>query len=67
MLNANVNMLHAKHDDGSHVLSVVLLDYFKRYPKPKNQKFHDYFRMLMGILPIGSLNQEYNKIMRVRD
>ncbi len=53
----------ASHDGGSHVLSVVLLEYFKRYPKPKKQPFHEYFRDLLKVLPIGSLDAEYEIII----
>lgn len=50
------------HDDGSHVLSVVLLNYFEKYPKSKNQSFQEYFRELLQVLPVGSLQKEYERI-----
>lgn len=53
----------AKHDDGSHVLSVVLFEYFERYPKSKDTIFEEYFKDLLQILPIGSLGREYNRIL----
>jgi hypothetical protein len=52
----------AKHDDGSHMLSVVLFEYFKRYPKSRKQTFEEYFQELLKILPIGSLDREFAKI-----
>jgi hypothetical protein len=54
----------AKHDGGSHMLSVVLFDYFKRYPKSKNQIFEEYFQELLQILPIGSMDSKYNEILQ---
>ncbi|MFC1713807.1 hypothetical protein ACFL6S_09070 [Candidatus Poribacteria bacterium] len=47
------------HDDGSHVLSVILLEYFKRYPKLGSQTFEEYFRDLLKRMPIGELDVEY--------
>ncbi len=54
----------ARHDEGSHMLSVVLLEYFKRYPKPQGQTFHQYFMGLVQKLPIGSLDREYERIQQ---
>ncbi len=54
----------AKHDGGSHMLSVVLFDYFKRYPKSSNQVFEEYFQELLQIMPIGSLDNEYKLILQ---
>jgi hypothetical protein len=53
----------ASHDEGSHVLSVILLEYYKRYPKPKNQTFHEYFGHLLKRMPIGELEVEYKLIL----
>jgi hypothetical protein len=50
------------HDDGSHVLSSVLLTYFETYPKSKNQEFQEYFKEVLHLLPIGSLQKEYERI-----
>lgn len=50
------------HDEGSHVLSVVLLEYFKRYPKPRSQIFEEYFGDLLKHMPIGKLDVEYESI-----
>jgi len=54
----------AKHDGGSHMLSVVLFEYFKRYPKSRNQIFEEYFQELLQVLPIGSLDSEYKTILQ---
>jgi len=54
----------AKHDGGSHKLSVVLFEYFKRYPKPDDQTFQNYFKELLQVLPIGSLDSEYKIILQ---
>jgi hypothetical protein len=45
----------ASHDESSHVLSVILLEYSKRYPKPRNQTFHECFGHLLKRMPIGNL------------
>ena len=52
----------AKHDDGSHMFSVVLYDYFHRYPKSGSQAFQAYFRELLQKMPVGSLDREYREI-----
>jgi hypothetical protein len=54
----------AKHDEGSHVLSLVLLSYFDRYPKPPEQSFEEYFSNLLKVLPIGSLSVEYEMLQK---
>lgn len=54
----------AKHDGGTHMFSVVLFDYLSRYPKPSNQTFEEYFRDLFKILPVGSLDKEYETILQ---
>ena len=54
----------ARHDEGSHMLSVVLLEYFKRYPKLQGQTFHQYFKELVRKLPIGLLDREYERIQQ---
>ncbi len=53
-----------KHDEGSHMLSVVLFDYFGRFPKPRNQSFETYFVNLLKKMPVGSLDREYHAIMQ---
>jgi hypothetical protein len=53
----------AKHDGGTHMLSVVLFEYFSRYPKSSNQTFEEYFRDLFKVLPVGSLDREYEAIL----
>lgn len=45
-----------KHDGGSHVLSVILLEYFKKYPKDKDQTFQEYFEFIISRMPIGDLD-----------
>lgn len=52
----------ATHDDGSHVLSVILYDAFSRYPKTPDQSFEGYFRDLVKKLPVGSFEVEYKAI-----
>jgi len=52
-----------KHDEGSHMLSVVLFEAFSKHPKSIEQPFEDYFRELLAKLPIGSLDLEYSAIM----
>ena len=52
-----------KHDDGSHMLSVVLFDSFSKHPKSIEQPFEDYFRDLLDLLPVGSLDREYEAII----
>jgi hypothetical protein len=52
----------AKHDGGTHMLSVVLFEYFSRYPKSGDQTFEEYFRELFKVLPVGSLDKEYEAI-----
>ena len=52
-----------KHDEGSHMLSVVLFDAFGKHPKSNEQRFEDYFRELLEKLPVGSLDREYEAIM----
>jgi hypothetical protein len=54
----------AKHDGGTHMLSVVLFAYFSRYPKPSNQPFEEYFRELLNVMPVGSLDKEYEAILQ---
>jgi len=54
----------ARHDEGSHMLSVVLLEYFRRYPKSQDQTFQQYFKGLAERIPIGSLDREYERIQR---
>jgi len=54
-----------KHDDGSHMLSVVLFDAFSKHPKSIEQPFEDYFRDLLDLLPVGSLDREYKAIMNM--
>jgi hypothetical protein len=53
-----------KHDDGSHLLSVVLFDYFGKYPKTSEQSFEAYFLELLQKMPVGSLDREYQAIMQ---
>lgn len=53
----------AEHDGGSHMLSVVLFDYFGKYPKSPEQSFESYFLELIRVLPLGSLDREYRRIM----
>ncbi len=53
----------AKHDGGSHLLSVVLFEYFKRYPKSKDRTFEEYFKELLQVMPVGSLDSEYAAIL----
>ena len=48
-----------KHDGGSHVFSVILLDSLNLYPKPLLQEFGDYFRELVDKMPVGSLVNSY--------
>jgi hypothetical protein len=48
-----------KHDGGSHVFSVILLDYLNLYPKPLLQEFGAYFRELVDKMPVGSLVNSY--------
>ncbi len=48
-----------KHDGGSHVFSVILLDYLSLHPKPVVQAFGDYFRELVDKMPVGSLVNSY--------
>jgi hypothetical protein len=55
-----------KHDGGSHVFSVILLDYFKKYPKAKGQTFQEYFEFLTSSMPIGHLEEEYRRIREGR-
>jgi len=52
-----------KHDEGSHMLSVVLFDYFGKYPKSIEQPFEAYFKELLARMPVGSLDQEYEALM----
>ena len=54
----------AQHDEGSHVFSVILLDYFSRFPKRTDIPFCDYFREILARLPIGSLEVEYDRILK---
>ncbi len=54
-----------KHDEGSHMLSVVLFDAFSKHPKSIEQPFEDYFRDLLDLLPVGSLDREYEAIMNM--
>jgi hypothetical protein len=53
-----------KHDEGSHMLSVILFDYFSKHPKSIEQPFEDYFRQLLEKLPVGSLDREYQAILK---
>lgn len=46
------------HDEGSHVLSVILMKYFKLYPKTREQSFEDYFKYLVKQLPFGKFERE---------
>lgn len=48
-----------KHDGGSHVFSVILLDYLSLHPKPVLQAFGTYFRELVDKMPVGSLVNSY--------
>jgi len=52
-----------KHDDGSHMLSVVLFDNFSKHPKSIEQTFEDHFRALLEKLPVGDLDHEYEAII----
>lgn len=56
----------AEHDGGSHMLSVVLFDYFGKFPKSAEQSFEAYFIELLKELPVGSLDQEYKRIMDIK-
>lgn len=52
-----------KHDDGSHVFSVILMKYFKLYRKPKDKSFEEYFKELIRKLPFGQFEAEYRDII----
>lgn len=52
-----------QHDEGSHKLSVVLLEYFEKYPKTGNESFKRYFKRLIKYMPIGNLDREYERIV----
>ncbi len=54
----------AKHDEGSHKLSVVLFRAFKQYPKPPEQRFESYFQELLRTLPVGALDGMYQAIQQ---
>lgn len=56
----------ARHDDGSHVFSVILFDYLQRHPKPAGQPFGDYIRQAVAALPVGSLQAEFERITAAR-
>ena len=51
-----------KHDHGSHVFSVILIEEFAKRPKPQYQRFEEYFRDLVGQLPLGSLQGRFDAI-----
>ena len=57
----------AKHDGGSHMLSVVLFEYFGKYPKSSEQSFEAYFLELFQKMPVGSLDRIYQAIMNEYD
>jgi hypothetical protein len=48
-----------KHNDGSHVFSVILLDYLQRFPKAPEQPFAQAFNQLVAQMPVGSLISAY--------
>ncbi|MCL6458000.1 MAG: hypothetical protein K6T85_08335 [Gorillibacterium sp.] len=43
-----------KHDEGSHLLSVVLLKYMQNHPKREAVNFQDYFNQFLNTLPFGT-------------
>lgn len=51
-----------KHDEGSHVFSVVLLKYLKEQPKPIDETFENYFKVLLKGMTIGNLTEEFKII-----
>ena len=53
----------AKHDGGTHMFSVILFEYLSRYPKSSNITFEEYFRELFKVMPVGSLDREYEAIL----
>ncbi|NLG71433.1 MAG: hypothetical protein GX495_05255 [Chloroflexi bacterium] len=53
----------ARHDEGSHRFSVVLFDELRRRPKPADVPFEEYFRSLVRRLPLGALDQVYQRIL----
>lgn len=53
-----------KHDGGSHVFSVILLDWMKHNPKNETQQFADYFRALVEKMPIGKLVGAYQSALK---
>lgn len=52
------------HDGGSHVFSVVLVDYLNQYPKPVVQPFGEYFRDLVAKMPVGNLMTAYQDALK---
>lgn len=47
------------HDEGSHKLSVVLVQYFDRIAKHAGEPFDAYLNRLVPQMPVGSLDPEY--------
>lgn len=47
-----------KHDEGSHLLSVLLLKHLQGQPKSGSTRFPDYFISFLDTLPYGRLQEE---------
>ena len=54
-------LLH--HDGGSHVFSVILLDYMQRVPKLEGSSFSEYLISLVKKMPHGNLANAYQKAL----
>lgn len=52
-----------EHDNGSHVLSVVLYDTFKKKPKLNHEAFEDYLLDVLNEIDISTLKEEYDRII----
>ena len=52
-----------KHDNGSHVFSFILLKYFREHQKDICIPFEEYFKGILKVMPIGSLQSEYDEII----
>ena len=52
-----------EHDNGSHVLSVVLYDTFKKKPKLNHESFEDYLLDVLNEIDISTLKEEYDRII----
>lgn len=52
-----------KHDEGSHLLSFLLLSHLQCQPKAETASFTDYFNRFLGTLPYGQLEEELSRFL----